>query len=649
MTYPERMMKIRIIAPKTRLSIVINTIYDLGLCHLTPLLKGKYELDIGRPLAEAEVIASLLLKIRSVMTRFSHIKAQKHLPSLSKKTLSAARRGIEKLHTDFLQYEEEEKHLSKKEELIKKVLQEQQMLQSFSVDFSLLQRSRALQYFLGTVKGNVPALLQEKFPQAHIQQQGELLLIISKREEATKIQPLLQEIGFMPLSISLLNVKTLEQMKTEQLKLREKKVTLQQRFQNMEKQLPVIKALEEQFEEEIRKQELPLSFAVTGKTFLAEGWIPRKDQKLIEEELLAKTKGTIHIECTEPEKKDYPPIKMRNKRLITPFEFLLRLYDLPMYKELDPTSLVFITFPLFFGFMLGDVGYGLVLLIIFYIIKKKMPVAKDVANILIFASLVSIFFGLIFGEYFGFETVSPETGKALCDNANICLKKTIHEAHGVKEMVYAFPHLFSRVESHVNILGYNILTVLAVGAVVGFIHLNLGFIIGFINEMTAHNFWHALMAKGSWMIMEAGIIILILSLVNILLPFMTLLGIGLTLLGIILLGKGEGVQGLVEIPGLISNTLSYMRLGAVGLASVGLAIVVNEKLGLPLLEKGGVFIILGILIMILGHAINILLGVIGPFLHAVRLHYVEFFSKFFHGGGEEYAPFAKKIKAKINE
>ena len=111
-----------------------------------------------------------------------------------------------------------------------------------------------------------------------------------------------------------------------------------------------------------------------------------------------------------------------------------------------------------------------------------------------------------------------------------------------------------------------------------------------------------------------------------------------------MLYKGEGVQGIVELPSIFSNMLSYVRLGAVGLASVGLAVVVNEKLTLPYFEKGGWFIALGIFALVVGHVINIALGVIGPFLHSLRLHYVEFFSKFFKGGGVLYSPFGQKQK-----
>ena len=199
----------------------------------------------------------------------------------------------------------------------------------------------------------------------------------------------------------------------------------------------------------------------------------------------------------------------------------------------------------------------------------------------------------------------------------------------------------NRMGSSMNVFGYEVLSVLVIGAIVGFIHLNLGLLFGFIGEKYSHGLKHAIMAKLSWMIIELGAIVAVLALMKLFIPQMVWVGAAIAIAGVVLLAKGEGIQGVVEIPALLSNTLSYMRLGAVGLASVGLAMVVNEKLAMPFIEKGGWFILVGILLMILGHAINILLGIIGPFLHGVRLHYVEFFSKFFQGGGVEYQPFAK--------
>ncbi len=153
----------------------------------------------------------------------------------------------------------------------------------------------------------------------------------------------------------------------------------------------------------------------------------------------------------------------------------------------------------------------------------------------------------------------------------------------------------------------------------------------------------AVLEKLSWLIMQIGLVLIVLSALHmIIVPVWA--GIAVFAAALIMIYLGEGVKGLIELPALFSNMLSYMRLGAVGLASLGLAVVINENLAKPFLEKGGIFIVIALIIMVIGHVINIALGVLGPFLHGIRLHYVEFFSKFFHGGGQEYTPFGMKAQ-----
>lgn len=650
MIKPELMVKCRILAPKSYCSEVIDALYDLGLYHLTPHLKGDYELDIGEPLAKAEELSGLLVKIRHLLSQFPPMEIKKALP-LNKKTFRSARKKVNQLSSCFIKVEEELKSGREKRQKLQSNLIPLEILKKVDVNILDLVKSKKLTYFFGSITKSegLESTVQKVSDDCSLAKNSKYVFLVGRKEQEPELRAALNEFGYSPFHLDLSFSDFKKEIKTQKeqfKKLTLKQKQLERKLSEIKNQLPELARLGLQLSEEVKKQELPLSFAVTKSSFLAEGWVPKEKKDLIQKTLEKATRGKIEIKFTEPGKKDSPPVKLHNKKLVSPFEFLLKLYGLPRYQEIDPTSLLFLTFPLFFGFMLGDVGYGLVLFLVFYFIRKKVtsPSFRQLLEVMIFAALVSMIFGLVFGEVFGFEYVGAETGSQLCERYGICLQKVVHESHDHQEVVWYFPHLLSRASSHTKIFGYEILTVLVVGAIIGFIHLNLGFLFGFVNELGSHGFWHAFTAKISWMILEVGLILAVMSVLGILIPLMTWVGAIIAVLGVVLLGKGEGVQGIVELPSLFSNILSYMRLGAVGLASVGLAVVVNEKLAQPFLERGGIFILIALLIMILGHAINLLLGIIGPFLHGVRLHYVECFSKFFQGGGEEYAPFARNEK-----
>ena len=649
MTKPEAMSNCTILAAKKQLSVVINTLYDLGLYHITPHDKGQHDLDIGDPLADAEELSALLVKIRSILAKFDDVHPKK-LPTLTKKSLTAAKKGVTKMYDDLMKFEEELKQNQEQQQTAQDIIKTLSTLKEFSIDFRALQDSHSLCSFFGTVsKEEGFADTIGNIADVSFTQKGHTVLVAGRKEDSENIQSKLAEFGFSVIDTSDLPQDTAAALKKEKAQLKEleeKQHVLDGKMDQIKKNLSTIAGLELQLEEEIRKQELPLSFAVTESAFKASGWVPKADETRIKNALEEATKHKIEVTFRNPERKEEPPIKLKNRKIIAPFEFFLHLYELPKYNEIDPSSFIFLIFPIFFGYMLGDIGYGIVLFTVFWWMKKKfahIPDVKKLASILIFAAVMSMVFGAVYGEIFGFEHVTPETGKAWCDSIGLCLPEHTLESHGVTKVVADFPRIIQRTHDHINILGYEILSVLVIGAIIGFFHLNFGFIAGFINEYKHHGFKHALEAKLSWIIIEIGIILAVLSALGILIPLMTWIGVIIAVVGVTLLAVGEGVQGVVEIPALFSNMLSYMRLGAVGLASVGLAVVVNEKLALPMLDKGGFFIIIGILVMLIGHIINILLGIIGPFLHGIRLHYVEFFSKFYHGGGIPYEPFATQV------
>ena len=227
-----------------------------------------------------------------------------------------------------------------------------------------------------------------------------------------------------------------------------------------------------------------------------------------------------------------------------------------------------------------------------------MKEGKALLDIMIWASIATILFGFVFGEFFGEEFLQ-----------NPLLKRAD-----------------------------NVSGMMVVAVFVGFLHINLGLILGFYNKLKHHGLKHAICEKGSWMLLELGVILIVADLFLKIFSFGFIAGVFVVLIALVLLYMGEGVRGFIELPAIFSNMLSYARLFAIGLSSVSLALVIN-KFAEGFFHQGGLMVVVGVFILVLGHVINLALGILGPFLHALRLHYVEFFGKFFEGGGKRFSPF----------
>ena len=691
----EKMSHVVMIAPKTAKKDIISKLYELGVYHIDPYKKSDWQqgtkqteqqdVDRGRPLQEGEQLASAIVKLRALLTtldiqrdhneqELNSIKIDnatiKKEHKISRGDFSELIKKLDQMYTKVLNLLEDKKE---KREQIREAGEKIKLItivKHLHLTKDLLRESQYLEHYIGSLEEGEACKRELAGISSRIacmitksDEPGRDLAVVyfeKKSNKQQEIAEVLNKHGFNEIDLKQILDET-GKGKPQHIDqfihtLHNKMSTLTRQLHQTQMELNTIKRehsrfllkFEELLEKETAKAEVPLQFGETQRSMIMSGWIPTQKMERVKHDLNAITDHKIHIQDQEDGKN--APIKFTNPAIVKPYEFFLHLYELPNYKELDPTWLMFITFPLFFGIMLGDVGYGLVTLTLFSILRLKMPQFKALLNIMIFSSLITILFGFGFGEYFGFEHVSAETGEVWCEKIGLCLPVHEVEMRGAGggaeiERIADFPRLLNRAHGYVDVGGMRLLSVLVMAFLIGVVHLNLALFIGFINIWKNHSLAHALLEKASWMIIQLGAVLLVLGYGKI-----PLLGYGIYPLtgyivltaGIIMLYKGEGVQGLVELPAIFSNMLSYMRLGAVGLASVGLAVVVNEKLTLPYLEKGGWFVVLGIFVLVVGHVINIALGVIGPFLHSLRLHYVEFFSKFYKGGGVLYSPFGQK-------
>ena len=362
-------------------------------------------------------------------------------------------------------------------------------------------------------------------------------------------------------------------------------------------------ALREMLEMYADRAQAPQIFGRTLYAFVLEGWLPSTKLPEVTAALTAKFGGEIQFEVVETH--DTPPTLLKNPGMFSPFEFMISFISLPKGNELDPTILFALIFPLFYGMMLGDFGYGLISLVLAYFLARKFKgsLLEPVAKIWMIVAVPAMFFGVVYDEYFGFT----------------------HE----QLLGFTLYHSYPRME--------NISLLLLITIFLGAFHLMLGFLIGAYGKFKEGHFWHGA-AKLAWIGIEISGMSLVAAMMFHALPdFIVLPAAALGLLGLVVVLKGEGVTGLIELPGLASNIFSYARILAVGIASVVVAELINEIL-FPRPELGLVAIALVPIYLTL-HLVNIIIGMFEALVQGARLNYVEFFSKFYEGGGEPFNPF----------
>lgn len=654
---PKQMTKIELIGPRARAYPLIDLLYKLKLLHIVDHQKSD-ELDLGAPLGKSELVADLLLKVRGLLSLSSAVMREP-LKSL----LHTKDRGLtfelihEKVASLIKQHEALQYQLTETGHQVdakKQLLDQLEVLHTLSLTVEDCKPYKHLALFLGSINKNNDGdlashltAITRKHQLSVVEHHGKkqkLIALFVERAAEENVKALLSKYGFQEIDLStVMNTPSDSSPSDSSLDNSHDSLSMLRKESQhlLEQHSSFLYSAEAFLSTESEKQSAPLRFAATQQTLIVRGWVPTSTLKALRQGLDRELSGAYHLTTENVDAlntQEKVPVLLQHPALVKPFEFFMYLYTLPKYTELDPTFFLALTFPFFFGMMLGDVGYGFVTLALFLFLRWKIPSGKQLLTAMVYCSLISILFGFAFGEYFGYEHVSEPLGKTLVSWGLPLERVIIHE-----KVVYDLPRILNRLHSEVDILGNTIPTVLVLGGVLGFLHINLGLLFGFFHELHTHGFFHALAAKGSWFLLQGGLAIVVLSLLE-MIALSSWIGYFLIAAAVLLLYKGEGIQGLVELPALLSNMLSYFRLGAVGLASVGLAAVVNESLAGPFLHKGGWFLVLGGVIFIIGHTINIALGIIGPFLHSLRLHYVEFFSKFFHGGGVLFKPFGEEKK-----
>ncbi|MDD2777610.1 MAG: V-type ATP synthase subunit I [Methanocellales archaeon] len=365
------------------------------------------------------------------------------------------------------------------------------------------------------------------------------------------------------------------------------------------------------------REEIIKNFAKTETSFLIEGWIKDKNVDTLRN-LLKSVSNTVEIFTRDPEDGENPPIALENTTLADPFEAVVEMYSLPKYSEIDPTPIVTAFFIVFFGVCLSDVGYGIMLSIISILMMKKYvmgPIGKKFLRLLAICGVSSVFFGVLGGSWFGDLLKMPVLWVNPIDDP---------------------------------------MTMLIFALILGITHIFVGIGAKMYNSIRRGDIKDAVFDQLTWFILLGGVVLIIVAEMNVVslgkIPY-GVAGLGAMTL---VLTQGRSQKGVVKkivfglaslygMVGYLGDVLSYSRLMALGLATGVIAMVFNSMAlmtrGIPLIG-----ILIAAMVLIVGHAFNLLVSTLGAFIHTCRLNYVEFFSKFYKGGGKRFSPFRISTK-----
>lgn len=615
MLRPEPMKKVTLIVRSDDAKKVIALLATKKILHIVNHKReniGGHDIDIGIPMEDSARTAEALVKCNALLSRiqtkeeavreYDNINREECIEKIMEITKEAGEKEsiIGEANTVLTNLKKEKELIS----LLPPQTPLEALTQTKSVKTILFHTGRKADH--NAIKNTAPLII-EKNTEAKT-----VLLTYDTKNVDEKVSQLTSA-GYSRIDVSALKTKTgnatdaILNISKEEADEKQKIQSAQAFQKSLDAQKPFLLNARRTLSLALLQMQAPTHFGKTKHTTYIQGYIPQKKMSMIEEELIA-LKIPISLEKQDAED---GPTHLQNAKPARPFEDLVAMYTLPRYNELDPTSIMAITFPLFFGFMLGDIGYGAVLLLASLYVAKKYQSLKGIANIVTISAISSILFGVFFGEAFGAEQLF-----------GLHLTPVFHRAED--------PALL-----------------LSIAGLIGIVHVNIGLLLGVINA-SRDGIINGVLHKGGWFLLQIGAFFLLAStgilrsipLLSQIPETKTSLGWILLTAGILLILHAEHLHGLLELPMIFSHILSYLRLAAIGLASVALALVTND-LGSMAMAKGGMWIVLGAIIILLGHTINVLLGLLGPFLHSLRLHYAEFFMKFYEGGGKPYRPFGQ--------
>jgi len=665
------MSRLTVAAPVEKMAEVLRTCTNLGCVHIESYTNFEDGVHVGQATTskEADNVSALLSKVRAAVSAFKPVNADGPV------SISRIRELLDGSFGDELQKGLDLLDTQRDAEAELSVLDEQihllQRLAPLNMDLDLLAGSSRVEVYVSETKkaSKVGSVFGDLMGKVQVASAPGIVAVACLPSEGAEVQMALGELGGKPVQIPSMSGSASEALKGLMSKRKEVEGTMYSASEEAGRWARNngrnILAAHEYLSKEDEIHTAPTHLAVTGQAFALDAWVPSSKEGEVRTALKSLA-SHIEIEAfvndhhhhhddghdDHHHEEPTPPVALENDAVSRPFELMVGLVGRPTYGTFDPTFFLMLTFPMIYGLILGDFGYGFIIFLLGLWLGTKPfaadPVAKNGITILKWMGVWCMIWGFLFAEGFGFVwdntgqmgDASPLAGIYAWTYDNIHFPAFVTDTLNMD-----YTHIpFHRATSSLN--EYVLLSVY-----LGVAHLMFGFILGFINVARAHGLVAAFFEKGSWMIILAAGTLHIYGFLTTdqgvfdATPYAlaTLVGVGCLIIGLAVFEKfgwaGGFIMGPIETFGLLANTLSYLRVMGVGVAGVKIA-EVSISMGWDLMLSGGgiVSIVLGFVLFVFIQAFALALGLLSPSIHAARLHFVEWMGKFYDGSGRVFTP-----------
>lgn len=536
--------------------------------------------------------------------------------------------GKDENYTELCRFlREKEQRLNEIENKVTKIKAEIETLspwKGLDLAFSELEGMRNTEYFLGTILNSKESELKNELNQNLKYSNLEIInadgrfsyiLALAHEEEAKALLDVLKLSEFSEFKANYNEKPALliESFNEQLLNLKEEKSSLIKELKEMKDDLTSLERAHEYFENKYLRYVSSENFLKSDSTIVISGWFPQEKKEAFESFMETLPKDTYYLNISEVAEEDIEnvPIKLKNSKLVQSFESITEMYSLPRYDGIDPTPFLTPFYMLFFGMMVADLGYGILVFGVALFALKKFNLddkKQNFVRMFMYLGITTALWGIVYGSVFGDAIKIP------------ALINTTKDIYTVVYLSLAF----------------------------GAFQIFAGLIIKAYVLIRDGKPWAALFDSGSWIITLASIGLLIAGI-----SFAKYLMIAGMLLIILTNGReakttggklAAGAYALYGITGYVGDLISYTRLMALGISGGSIAGAMN--IIISYLPGISVFIV-GPVLFVVVHIFNMLLGLLGAYVHGLRLQYVEFFGKFYSGGGRPFSPF-KMINKYIN-